>query len=347
MFLNKLISSYLNDEGSSGLSLGESPINDLKIKINSVINQDTFLSFEHSYSTHYKKANFLDNLTIDPVEQIEIKEIHSKALREFYEYANEVFTKDEILGVYFHGSIGYGDYIPGSSDLDALIVIRKDIFNSQKKLGELKRKISKANSFLYLFDPLQHHNLHIISELDMQFYDEAIFPLVLFNYAKEVTKFSNSLSFRPVINQDNKYNLLSWWIQQLSPSNRQQFNIRSSHGAKHAVQSVLFLPIIYQQIKGKYMFKKYVYGKVKPEFDHKIWEVVERATLVRNKIIYKSYYPYLFRKLIGSIHFKYLRLLHHRFDRNISSEILKFMGVNFIDEAYNLAVEMQEKVLKK
>ena len=29
MVLNKLISSYLNDEGSSGLSFGESPINDL------------------------------------------------------------------------------------------------------------------------------------------------------------------------------------------------------------------------------------------------------------------------------------------------------------------------------
>ena len=194
MELNKEISNYLNGGyfPCAGSELGK-----LRKKLFSLSSCD-INNIEKMYEKFYKKSKVKCKSTIKNIKPL--KEISDsnflQPLREFKSYVNKNFTEKEIFGVYLHGSLATRDYINNYSDFDALIILKKDMLASKKSLKKIKKKIVKANSFLYLLDPLQHHNLFIITEYDLNYYFEPIFPLELFKYAREVTNLNKNLNFR-------------------------------------------------------------------------------------------------------------------------------------------------------
>ncbi|MCK5449779.1 hypothetical protein KAI32_02855 [Candidatus Pacearchaeota archaeon] len=341
MELQKQIASYLNSNFIFQKNLRNGIVN--------LSHEKKFENFANSYRVMYEKKKVEKIITIDEVQQLRIneKDVFLRPLKEFKEYILKNFSDDELVGAYVHGSLGTMDYIPYSSDFDAILIIKKEVLEDKSKLSKIRKKIAKVNSFLYLLDPLQHHNLFIISELDMKYYFEPIFPLILFKYAKEVTGFRNKLVFRCLDDSEELNNIFNLWYNAFLNLPDIKFYKKNSYYLKRLVQSTLFLPVVYLQFKNKdYMYKKYSFKIAKKDFSNSEWDIIERCSNIRKTWKYKSYYPYWLRKFIGfHIHYKFLVLIHRFFDRNDFNKIIPLLGEDFVQDIKNLVIKMRKNSL--
>lgn len=341
MKLNKEISNYLNGSYFPCLT-GE--IKELKKRI-SMLPCSSIKNINKIYDSLYKNKKIKSKKSIKNIKTLNIdNKDFLIPLKEFKDFINHNFTDDELIGAYIHGSLATNDYVEGYSDFDALLIIKKQVFNSEKKLKKLKNKITKANTFLYLLDPLQHHELFIITEFDMNYYFEPIFPLELFKYAKRITPYGKNLKFTCLEDKDYLKKIFNQHKKYFFDSSR--FKKKSPFFIKNYVQNTLLLPTIYYQTKNKkYIYKKFSFEKVKKEFSSKNWNIINKCTQIRNNCPYKSIYSYSLRKFIGiNFHYKFLKLLHRYFDKNNSKCMLKILGKGYLQESKNLINEMEKKL---
>lgn len=256
---------------------------------------------------------------------------------ELEEYVQKNFRKDEIFGFYIHGSISTEDYIENYSDLDTLVIIRKEVFNNNEWLKDLRKRLMKSTAFLYLLDPLQHHGHFVVTEYDMMSYYQFIFPLKLFEYSTGLTDFHNILEFDVV----DSIVGLGGLIEDKLDAYRHRYpfmikrNLFNSYQAKNAVQNILALPFLYAEMRDHvYYYKKDSFDLVKNDFLPEQWDLIERASRVRQRCNFKSLYPYWFRKFIGfNMGSYYLNVLNQKFDTNITKRVWQIMGTNFLREA--------------
>lgn len=75
------------------------------------------------------------------------------------------------------GSFGDGKYIPGWSDLDIFVIIKKEYIKDYKKLIRLKGWFEDNLHIPHKIDKYQLHGYFTITELDAQFYPESIMPI--------------------------------------------------------------------------------------------------------------------------------------------------------------------------
>ena len=111
------------------------------------------------------------------------------------EYVARSFSRSEILGFFMHGSVSTHDYVPGYSDLDTLVVVRRAVLRDPVWLADFKRRLARSTRYLFFLDPLQHHGHFVLTEYNLEAYDEALFPLVLFGHSTELSDFRAVLEF--------------------------------------------------------------------------------------------------------------------------------------------------------
>ncbi len=347
MELQRKISSYFNGE--------EFPKNVLKNKISllkkSIIKETgetKFLSFSASYQKKYHNLFTKEKVIVKFVKPfIKTKtDKFLKPLNEFVNYIRKNFKKEELVGAYIHGSLATNDYVSGYSDFDAILIIKEDVMKDDFKMIKIRNKIKKANTFLYLLDPLQHHNLFIITELDMKYYFQPTFPIELFNYAREITNYKNILKFRCFSEDEHLDKIFLYRIDMFSNPKKYKLDKKNVYDIKNAVQNILLLPALYLQGKNKkYLYKKYSFNKAKKDFSRKEWEIIERCSQLRRTFSFKTYYPYFFRKFLGTYaHYKILKALHLYLDRNNTKEMMQILGENFLYDAKKLSKKMYAKI---
>ncbi len=246
MKLHESISKFLNGEHYSLLSCRDRSAKWLIREVTrSSDGIDASAQILKAYSDAYSEYLVTKTVAVSPPPPVSLNRFDDASCRavvEFVDFVRMNFSSHELVGAYLHGSLGSYEFLPGYSDFDALLIIRKEALGSLASISEIRRKISRANAFLYLFDPLQHHNLFIISEYDMQFYLEPTFPLVLFSYAKEVTEFGCALEFRCLAPQESYVDVLSPWGAVFA--NWAKKDRLSTFEIKHAIQSTVFLPVL-------------------------------------------------------------------------------------------------------
>jgi len=274
---------------------------------------------------------------------------HVKFLRPLFQlrdYLQKHFSKEEVFDFYVHGSLSTMDYVEGYSDLDTLVIVRKEVIEDPKWLIEFKRRLARSRTFLYLVDPLQHHGHFVITEYDMKAYPEPFFPLELFKFTTRLTDFSNNLTFYVREAAAELGYIFKFWIEYFSNPYKYGFRKNDAFSIKQFIQSVLLMPTIYYQFKtGKYLYKKYALKLAKSDFDVKTWSIVEKASKVRQNCLFKSYYPYWLRKIVGLYcHPALLHLIHRKFDRNNAQRMLTIMGPNMLNDALGLIKQMLEKI---
>jgi predicted nucleotidyltransferase len=77
---------------------------------------------------------------------------------------------------YLHGSLATRDYAIGWSDVDTLLVIRRDVVRDRRALVELRRRCLAAWPLLLRVCPLQHHGFIIATEDDLESYPSHYLP---------------------------------------------------------------------------------------------------------------------------------------------------------------------------
>ncbi|MBI3556191.1 MAG: nucleotidyltransferase domain-containing protein [Deltaproteobacteria bacterium] len=218
-----------------------------------------------------------------------------RPLAELQAYVSRSFSSEELVGFYVHGSFATMDYSENFSDLDTLVILRKEVADDPKWAMDVKRRLSRSNTFLYLMDPLQHHHHFTLTEYDLAHYFEPIFPLILFEYAVELTGFGNKLTFHCHTPDSSLREPLAaslGYFESYWPSMQRL----RAYDVKNAVSNILLLPALYLQCKtGKYLYKRDTFERAKPDFEPALWSIVERASQVRGSCAYRSAYPYLMR----------------------------------------------------
>ena len=209
------------------------------------------IGFDEAYE---KAINQLQNAktgsqTINPVSSFEEWEktinLEDKIgfLRPVFElrdFVRDQFTKEEILGFYFHGSISTQDYVPYYSDFDTLVIVKKAVIQNQKWLRDFKKRLTKSNVFLYLLDPLQHHGHFVITEYDLEAYTQSLFPLELFKYTTELSSFREKVEINVISSWDNVFDTLAKRVEYFGvkwPNDIERGNF-DSYEVKNAIQNI-------------------------------------------------------------------------------------------------------------
>lgn len=344
MIINPIISNWFNGVDYSFKRLGYRNFNWLIGHLSGLAGTG-ISAVDHAYRELYGDAPVIEEASVTSKRQWKdlVKTYpFYRPVCELRDFIRDKFHSSEILGFFIHGSLSTMDYVENYSDCDTLVIIRKEVMDNPEWAEDFKRRLAQSNTFLYLLDPLQHHQHFVISEYDMRYYFQPVFPLVLFDYATELTDFNNELTFRCLDSSGCLTRFLDTWGDFFVRKMTEKEMMRT-YDVKHAIQMILILPTLYSQAKtGEYRYKKFSFENVKNDFPTELWKVIENATMVRGSCGFHSRYPYRLRKMLGlKLHYRLLHLLHYYLDRNNKGEMLEIMGPQYLEEGHELLQSMK------
>ena len=276
----------------------------------------------------FNKKDYLkkDSLYLSPI--LRLKEYVNKHLKEY------------LIDFIIHGSMSTLDYSIGWSDLDTLVIIKKEILGDPKKLINLRKHILNIMPEIYAIDPLQHHQFIITTEKAMLHSYYSILP-------SETLKYSKSLLDKKTIKISNYRNNKSGIKNLLSVNNlfkksseigfmdhhkkhdiALQENFRNKncmYQLKYFLSCIMILPTYYLDAIGNSCYKKFSFK----EFNSRInidSEILEKSNLIREYWSYKEEFPYT--------------------SNNIPDWICEILGNNYFERAYNFSSQISKSIEK-
>jgi len=247
-------------------------------------------------------------------------------------------------GVYLHGSMATLDYVQGSSDLDALVVVKDETVSSPECLEELRRKLVHSRRWFYKIDFSQHHGYSVLSELDMRFFSEAFFPRVLLAYLTSLSG-ANTLCIRP---RTGSFDPSEGCLKTVAYIRRQSSmpkSLRNWYSLKLFLQSVLLLPTLFLQARGIPVYKRDSFSLARPHFSDVAWSIVRKASGVRDLGPQKILVSPTIDNLIERLPNPWMASLIHRHVRNgISPAVWQILGDDWLIETSKLMDEIERQV---
>lgn len=215
------------------------------------------------------------------------------AVRMFLDLMGGEGPKIGILGAWVHGSLATLDYVVGYSDFDTLLLLSRETCTDPDRLAQARSVLQRSVSLLFLFDPLQHHGHMVISECDLDHYQEAVFPLELFRHSVGVyswipagteVRCAEDLGERVrvfLVGVD----LIRRWASGCGRGT-------SGHSLKAFLQMVVLLPALYLQLRdGVYRYKRDTFQFARPDFTEEEWRIIALVTRLRQEWRFRSLLP--------------------------------------------------------
>ena len=204
------------------------------------------------------------------------------------------FLVDAIL----HGSIGSLDYEIGWSDVDISVIIGKNSFKSDEILSNLRKEILSCVNYLYIIDPLQHHEFLISTDITQNYSPNPLIPTVVLLNGKSLTGKKN------VIHLEKQSTVRQAQKRLMDISQMIKNSVKFKHMNHHALNGVyleenfknkntmyqlkyllaliMTLPSYFLDACGKPCYKKYSFDIVKKNKDIN-FEILEKASLIRSE----------------------------------------------------------------
>lgn len=195
-------------------------------------------------------------------------------------YENIIPIKDYVKSFLVHGSLSTLDYTD-YSDVDTYLILKSNIFNDLDKLRYCRKIISGMSTFLYEFDPLQHHGFFIITEMDLNYYPQAFLPIKSIEYGTLILG-DRKLKFS--LRSSQMESMHSLWI--LSYGFREMFinkkNPTDAFSLKRYTSRLMLLPSLYlETFLEQFPYKRDSFNTAKQYFSKQAWDSIEIATLLR------------------------------------------------------------------
>ena len=189
------------------------------------------------------------------------------------------------LRAIIHGSIATLDDTPGFSDMDLAFVIRASVLKNPKELLRLRHLAMKILTLMYAFDPFMHHGPYYLSEIDLAWYPEAMFPSVLFQYGVELLDNPPELKIRVRPSHDFTDQQLDMFEKffQNWPSN--PFILKDSYELEWVLGNTMILPALYLQRRtGEFRYKRDTFPLAEKDFSPQEWEPIHIASHLRHNL---------------------------------------------------------------
>ena len=204
----------------------------------------------------------------------------------------------DLYSVILHGSVGDG-HTTGYSDVDALVIIRNDVFADPTRLSAVATKLSAARIFMYRFDPLQHHGWFAMTEQDLAAYPESVLPL-------EAIREGCVLSGEPVLRVSSLLQDCSVYevaarrmVNKLHYQLRDGWRPKNAYQLKSLLSEFMMLPVLYlQTIYGKGYSKRDSFRDARTHYSESVWQAMEDVSNIRR---HWKYIPgYLSAQILSS-----------------------------------------------
>jgi hypothetical protein len=286
-------------------------------------------------SEHIIDTDISCDIAVSPIDAKDYDCEFLKPVLKIKEIVNSTDTLEDLI---IHGSIADLNYIKGWSDFDSTAIIRCDVINDIQKMNELRDISMLLHEEILKIDPLQHHGIQFITDKDLLIYPETYLPTVVYNSAKSL---NDNLILKFAI-RDSKFEQVARFISTYQTFQKAVKEGKLYHHAKDGIclednfknykntmyqmkyylSVIMILPSYFLNLKEIYCTKKDSFEICKDLITPKNWEIIEKATNVRNR--WKGY---------------------SQIDNKIPGWVRKEIGENYFLQGYNLIEEMREKIL--
>lgn len=250
-----------------------------------------------------------------------------------------------------HGSIATLDDTQGFSDMDLAFVICMPALKDPWKLLALRKLAARVLTLTFAFDPFMHHGPYYISEMDLAWYPEAMFPPLLFSYGVDLLDDSHALEVKTRSSEghtDQMLDMFDAFFQEWSAS---PFILKNSYDLEWVLGSVMLLPALYlQRLTGIFRYKRDTFLLAEQDFPPEEWEPVRIATELRKNM---SPRPKPSRLLfLAALNLRYPGLLQshacsHPVSLHRAREVTKVLGAEYPQRVLLLLNSMRNKLHDK
>jgi len=190
--------------------------------------------------------------------------------------------RDHLAGAYVHGSMADGEY-NGYSDFDGLVILASSAFESAATLHHVGNALRSLQQPMIELDPLQHHGWFVLTEADLGWHCEAVFPLELFRYSRsllsdkgmELTLYCRDSREESV----EAFRSLAAAVRRkavLLPAPTDMFALKS------LLSQIMLLPALYLQARnGRGVYKKHSFGLAQSDFAPALWWPMDQVSALR------------------------------------------------------------------
>ena len=253
------------------------------------------------------------------------------------DYVNQNL-KEFLVDFIIHGSISTLDYSIGWSDLDTLLIIKKDTLRSPDKLINLRRHILNIVPELYSIDTLQHHEFIITTEKSILHPSYSLLPAEAINFSKSLF---GSKTLKISLNRENKSarktvlsinNLFkkSFEVGYMDHHKKNKIALEDNfenqncmYQLKYFLSCIMTLPTYYLDSIGKPCYKKfsfeYFYERTSIDL-----EILKKSSKIREIWPKMEKFPYEGNK--------------------IPDWIFDILGTNYFERAYKFSSEITKLI---
>jgi len=252
--------------------------------------------------------------------------------------------KDDLLEFLIHGSYSTLDYVKRSSDLDTLLIIKKDIIKNVDRLYKFKKRIYRTIKYLWLMDPYQHHGHFTITEIDLKYYPQSFFPIILFNYSKSLLNKNNNLYICPIEDKMNLFTNFMKIYNRVKKGKNKKDGFKNLYEFKSYLHYAMLIPTIFIELTNNFIYKKYSFYHIK-KYRFKKAEIIDKATKIRS--IWKSKYLLSFRldfAISKIIHYFLLQKVYLTIHNDIPKEYVRIIGKDYYQDFFKLLEEMKGRL---
>ena len=219
--------------------------------------------FQHS------KGNFRQSLNLNSFKSHSWEKLEDWRIRILYQIdgylKNNNLIRSKKISVQFIGSLGSFNPIL-YSDFDSLIILPLIEQLSVEEISELKKLYNFLNFSAHIFDPLQHHDIFVITEDELVSGISGFYPLELLNnkwgYGRDHFYYpKNIINKIPSINfiKNNQYFRRLDYNQELP---------NSMYQLKYILSSIYLMPTYFYNAKNETYSKKESIDKIKNTFPY-------------------------------------------------------------------------------
>jgi hypothetical protein len=166
-------------------------------------------------------------------------------------------------------------------DADLLVLVPQSICRSSAALHSLRRALVPVLSAVWEFDPLQHHGVFVLPEIELDNYPEHMLPVAALDCAVDPCGPGLSLRCRPVLDTESALRDLYWAVQRLRSTWMRGLPFDDAYDLKAFTSVLMLVPALFLGATGRATYKRESFAEVSTRLPRSAWEPQEVAARLR------------------------------------------------------------------
>jgi len=186
-----------------------------------------------------------------------------------------------LTDAWIHGSVADLGLAKGYSDLDVLCVLSDETATTPDLLRSFARRCYRAHTYLYAFDPLQHHGLQVMTAIDWLAYPCSWLPLEALG--EGVSLFCQTELVATRESRADALEAFERTVDHLLGCARRGWIPSNAYELKYYISVLMLLPTLFWQARGDFCTKRESFAKLDALEGQVDQAVIRTASQIRSR----------------------------------------------------------------